>query len=270
VLRAIDVSFAYDGGRRSRRGVPPEALVLDRVSLHVGRGLIVGLLGPNGSGKTTVLRLLAGLLTPQSGRVLVSDRAIGDFDRRELARRLALVPQDTHTTFDFSVLDMVLMGRYPHLGAFALEGAGDVALAREALRATGTGHLASRSFATLSGGERQRVVIASALAQASDVLLLDEPTAALDVTYQLEISALLRRLNRERQTTMVLSTHDLNLAAALCDRIVLLKDGRVLADGATEATLTPEHIARAYDVIADVQPHPRAGHLTVTPVARCH
>ena len=120
---------------------------------------------------------------------------------------------------------MVLMGRYPHLGPFELEGPDDLAIAREALAATGTAALEARAFATLSGGEKQRVVIASALAQASEMLLLDEPTAALDLGYQFEIAALLRRLNRERGTTMIVSTHDLNLAAALCDRIVLLKSG---------------------------------------------
>lgn len=259
MLQAVDVSFAY------RRGSPR---VLDTVSLRVEPGLILGLLGPNGSGKTSLIRVLAGLLTPAAGQVLVDGQPLAGFTRLEIARRIALVPQDTHSTFDFSVLDMVLMGRYPHLGTFALESADDVAIAREALAVTGTAALETRPFSTLSGGERQRVVIASALAQAADVLLLDEPTASLDVGYQLEIAALLRRLNRERGATVLLSTHDLNLAAALCDRIVLLKDGRVVANGPTESTLTPERIALAYGVTADVQRHPRAGHLTVTALAR--
>ena len=181
------------------------------------------------------------------------------------------MPQETHSTFDFTVLDIVLMGRYPHLGPFELEGrrrSGD-----RARRARGDRHGArSRraAFATLSGGEKQRVVIASALAQASDVLLLDEPTASLDLGYQFEIAALLRRLNAERGTTMVVSTHDLNLAAALCERIVLLKHGRVLAQGPTDETLTADNIRPLYDVDADVQFHPRAGHLTVVPLARAH
>jgi iron complex transport system ATP-binding protein len=165
---------------------------------------------------------------------------------------------------------MVLMGRYPHLKPFALEGPEDLALAREALAATGTSAFEGRRFGTLSGGEKQRVVIASALAQASDVLLLDEPTASLDLGYQIEIAALLKRLNRDRGTTMVLSTHDLNLAAGLCDRIVLLKEGRVVADGTTADTLTTDGIERAYGVTADVQFHQRAGHLTVVPLARHH
>jgi len=273
LLRAADVSFDYRRGGRPAKGAAARGdtrRVLDGVSVHVERGRIVGLLGPNGSGKTTLIRLLAGLLSPQRGQILVNGQPIGSLTRREIARRIALVPQDTHAAFDFSVLDMVLMGRYPHLGAFALEGADDVALARDALAATGTSALEHRTFATLSGGERQRVVIASALAQAADVLLLDEPTASLDVGYQLEIAGLLRRLNHERGTTMVLSTHDLNLAAGLCDRIVLLKAGRVIADGPTEETITPERIAVAYGVTAEVQFHPRAGHLTVTPLAREH
>lgn len=262
MLSARDLSFAY---ARSRGR---EQRVVDDVSLDVQRGTVVGLLGPNGSGKTTLLKLVAGVLTPQSGRVEIDGRPIEQLTRRALARRIAVVPQETHSTFDFNVIDMVLMGRYPHLGPFELEGAADQAIAREALAATGTDALESRPFATLSGGEKQRVVIASALAQASDMLLLDEPTAALDLGYQFEITALLRRLNAERQTTMIVSTHDLNLAAALCERVVLLKDGRVIAHGPTRDTLTTENIRLLYDVDADVQFHPRAGHLTVVPIAR--
>jgi iron complex transport system ATP-binding protein len=160
------------------------------------------------------------------------------------------------------------MGRYAHLGAFALEGPDDLAVARQALAATGTSALEARRFATLSGGEKQRVVIASALAQASDILLLDEPTTALDVGFQFEMAALLRQLNRERGTTMVVSTHDLNLAATLCTELILLRAGRVLAQGRTGEVLTAANIRRLYDVEADVTFHPRAGHLTVVPLAR--
>ena len=262
MLQARDISFAYP-----RRGAPAQR-VLDGVSLEVAAGTIVGLLGPNGSGKTTFLRILAGVLAPHAGAVTIDNRPIAQMARRELARRVAMVPQETHSTFDFSVIDMVLMGRYPHLGAFELEGAGDQAIARDALAATGTSALETRLFATLSGGEKQRVVIASALAQASDMLLLDEPTASLDLGYQFEIATLLRRLNAERKTTMIVSTHDLNLAAALCERVVLLKQGRVIAQGSTEETLTTEHIRQLYEVDADVQFHPLAGHLTVVPIGR--
>ena len=239
------------------------------MSLEVERGTIVGLLGPNGSGKTTLLRIVAGVLKPLAGRVLIDGRPIEQLTRRDLARRIAVVPQETHSTFDFSVLDMVLMGRYPHLGPFELEGAADQAIAREALAATGTAALETRAFATLSGGEKQRVVIASALAQASDMLLLDEPTASLDLRLSVRDRALLRRLNARAR-------HD-------DDRVDARPEpgrGAVRAHRAAQAgagarpgrrrgtTLTAENIRLLYDVDADVQFHPRAGHLTVVPIAR--
>jgi iron complex transport system ATP-binding protein len=259
LLDAADVSFAYN---------PRHATILDAVSLSVRRGAILGLLGPNGSGKTTLLRLLSGTLVPDRGRIALDGQPLTALSRRQLARRVAVVPQETHSAFDFSALDIVLMGRYPHLGTFELEGADDLAIARESMRATGTADLESRPFATLSGGEKQRVVVASALAQASDVLLLDEPTASLDLGYQFEIAALLKRLNHDRGTTMVVSTHDLNLAASLCTELVLLKRGRVLTQGAVDAVLTPANIRSLYGIDADVTMHPRAGHVTVVPVAR--
>jgi iron complex transport system ATP-binding protein len=258
LLHATDLSFAYRGG----------AHVLHEVSLSVTRGAIVGLIGPNGSGKTTLVRLLNGTLSPSSGVVSLDGVALTALSRRDLARRIAVVPQETHVTFDFSALEIVLMGRYAHLGPFVLEGPDDVSIARKALAATGTAALEARQFSTLSGGEKQRVVIASALAQSSDILLLDEPTTALDVGFQFEITSLLARLNRAHGTTMVVSTHDLNLAATLCTELVLLKGGRVLAKGPTAETLTPANIRKLYDVDADVTFHQRAGHLTVVPIAR--
>jgi iron complex transport system ATP-binding protein len=258
MLQATNVSFAYRHGAKA----------LDDVSVAIPRGSIVGLIGPNGSGKTTLVRLLNGTLTPSRGSVSLDDVPLSTRSRRDLARRIAVVPQETHVTFDFSALDIVLMGRYAHLGAFALEGPDDMAIARRALAATGTDTLAPRQFATLSGGEKQRVVIAGALAQSSDILLLDEPTTALDVGFQFEIASLLARLNRDHKTTMVVSTHDLNLAAMLCTELVLLKAGRVVAHGATRSVLTSENVRLLYGVEADVTFHPRAGHLTVVPLAR--
>jgi iron complex transport system ATP-binding protein len=258
LLETTDLAFAYHGAPR----------VVDGVSLSVARGSIIGLIGPNGSGKTTLIRLLSGTVKPAAGSISLDGTPLGALSRRELARRVAVVPQDTHVTFDFSAIEIVLMGRYAHLGAFALEGPDDFAIARHALAATGTSALESRQFATLSGGEKQRVVIASALAQASDILLLDEPTTALDVGFQFEITTLLGQLNRERGTTMVVSTHDLNLAATLCSELVLLRGGRVLAQGRTADVLTSANIRELYRVDADVTYHPRAGRLTVVPLAR--
>ena len=262
-LTAQFVSYTY----RQRPGSAAEFALRD-VAVSVPRGSLTGLLGPNGCGKTTLLKLLSGVLAPESGSVTLDGQLLSAMTRRQAARHIAVVAQETHPAFDFTVMEMVLMGRHPHLHAFQLEGPEDFAIARQALAATGTTHLVHRRFATLSGGEKQRVVIAGALTQSPDVLLLDEPTASLDLGYQLDVAALLARLNRERGVTMVLATHDLNLAASLCDTLVLMKDGRVLAHGPTRHVLTPAMVQQVYGVDADVTFHERAGHLTVVPVAR--
>lgn len=264
MLQADSLRFGYGETRAGD--------VLRGVSLTVPRGRIAGILGPNGSGKTTLLRLLGGTLTPREGRVLFEDRELRRIPRRRLAQRLAVVPQDTHLAFDYSVLEIVLMGRYPHLGALEVEGPADLAIARAALAATGTGAFERRSFTTLSGGERQRVVIASALAQLEPaspaspaVLLLDEPTAALDLGYQLETASLLEGLNRERGLTMVISTHDLAFASALCHELVLLRDGRVIASGPVDDVLTEENVRVLYDVEASVHRDDASGRIVVVP-----
>lgn len=262
-LTAHSVSYAY----APRRGVAAEPVLRD-VTVDVAPGALVGLLGPNGCGKTTLLNLLSGVLTADAGSVSLDGRPLASMSRRDIARRIAVVPQETHPAFEFTVMEMVLMGRHPHLGLMALEGPADFAVVHDALEATGTRHLAARRFTELSGGERQRVVIAGALAQSADVLLLDEPTASLDLGYQLDVASLLVRLNRQRGVTMVLATHDLNLAAAVCDTLILLRNGRVLAQGAADEILTPATVRDLYDVDADVAFHERAGHLTVVPLAR--
>ena len=266
-LQVAHVSFGYDAGYDSIDEAT-RSFSLSNVSVTVPRGSLTGLLGPNGCGKTTLLKLMAGVLHPHEGAITLGGRAIDRISRRELARHIAVVPQETHPAFDYSVLEMVLMGRHPHLGAFQLEGPGDIAIAHDALSATGTSHLAGRAYMTLSGGEKQRVVIASALAQAPDVLLLDEPTTSLDLAYQMEVASLLGRLNRDRGVSMVLATHDLNLAASVCDSLVLVRSGRVLAHGPTREVLTGAMIRRLYDVEADVHFHEASGHLTVVPIRR--
>jgi iron complex transport system ATP-binding protein len=259
VLWADNVSFRY---------APDGPLVVDGVSLRLGGGALVGILGPNGSGKTTLLRLLSGTRRPTSGRVMLGDQPLDRLSRRDVARRIAVVPQETELAFEYSVIEMVLMGRHPHLGVFTVEGPDDIRIAREALAATGTATLEDRPFHELSGGEKQRVVIAAALAQSAGLLLLDEPTASLDLGYQLEISMLLQRLNRDHAVTMAISTHDLNLAAAICRELILMRDGRVLAMGPTAAVLTPDLVRQLYDVEAEVHVHADTGHVTVVPVRR--
>jgi len=232
--------------------------ILRQVSLHIPPRGLVGVLGPNGSGKTTLLRALSGALIPDGGTVTFDDRSLHSFTSAELARRLAVVPQETHLAFDYSVIEIVLMGRYPHLGPFEFEGPTDLASAHAALTATGTDHLANRAFDTLSGGEKQRVIIASALAQlgegtdqaagAGRVLVLDEPTASLDLRYQLEVAALLRRLHDRQDITIVLTTHDVQFAARVCSKLVLLGDGRVIAQGPPATVLTTPQIATLYGI----------------------
>ena len=276
-LASDRISFAY--GSRIRDGREASTQVLDDVSAVIPRGGLVGILGPNGSGKTTLLRLLAGLLRPSSGRIFLDGADLHTIPRATVARRMAMVPQETQLAFDYTVLEMATMGRYPHLGAFEIEGPEDLIIAREALTATGTHHLATRLFNTLSGGEKQRVVIAGALAQlaergrsrpSSDFLLLDEPTASLDLAYQLEIRSILQKLNRERGLTIIVSTHDLNFASGLCRDLILLHQGRVLAAGATESMLEPALIRKLYGVDVDITANSKTGHLTVIPVARAH
>jgi iron complex transport system ATP-binding protein len=200
--------------------------------------------------------------------VTLEGRPIADLPRRQIARRIAMVPQHTQPAFDYTVLELALMGRYPHLGAFEVESARDLDIAIASLAATGTDGFAGRPFSTLSGGEQQRVVIASALAQQADLLLLDEPTASLDPGYQLEIATLLRTLHRDSGLTLVIATHDLNLAAAVCDTIALMSEGTVIAVGPTAEVLTRNHIASLYGIDADVHFHDEAGHLVVVPVRR--
>ncbi len=244
------------------------------MTVEVRPGQITGFLGPNGSGKTTLLKILAGTLKPARGRVTLDGAALRTISRTLVARRMAVVPQETHLAFDYSVLEVVLMGRYPHLGPFEIEGPADFDVAREALVATGTLDLQHRPFATLSGGEKQRVIIASALAQirapkgaaVQPILLLDEPTTALDVGYQLETARLLRVLQRQLSLAILISTHDLNFAASLCHSLVLIRDGRIRAEGPTSDVLTPVNIRELYGVDADVYHHDVAGHLVVVPV----
>jgi iron complex transport system ATP-binding protein len=264
LLQAADVGFAYQGRHTALAGV----------SMAVGPGDFTGIIGPNGSGKTTLLRVLAGTLRPSTGRVTLDGGDLAHAPRAAIARRMAVVPQETHLAFDYSVIEIVLMGRYPHLGAFEIEGPADLAIAREALAATGTLALESRGFDTLSGGEKQRVIIAAALAQIGSssesppILLLDEPTAALDLGYQLEVAALLRDLQQRLPLSIVVSTHDLDFAAGLCRTLVLLKGGAVLAAGPVDDVLTPPNIRALYGVEADVHRHDRTGRLVVVPIER--
>jgi len=242
-LAVRDIVFAYG------RGTP----ALNGLSMEIGRGRLVTVLGPNGSGKTTLLRVLVGLLAPAAGEVRLAGVRLDQYPRGALARRVAYVPQDTHSALGFTVLETVLMGRSPHTGALGFEASGDWLAAREALRMTGTEPFAERSLDELSGGERQRVVIARALAQAPELILLDEPTAFLDIKHQHAIYGLLRRLVREGNLTVLCVSHDLSLAAAYADDLALLDAGRVVATGRPGDVLRPEVLSPVYDTPIEVR-----------------
>ncbi|MET9716538.1 ABC transporter ATP-binding protein [Streptomyces rochei] len=236
-LVADRVSRAFDG-----------RLILDGVSLAPRPGSVTGLLGPNGSGKSTLLRLLSGVLAPASGVVTLDGRPLGDWGRRAVARRVAVVEQHADTLVELTVLDVVRLGRIPHRRAWASAGDADEDAVRTALERTGLTDHADRFWHTLSGGERQRVQIARALAQEPRELLLDEPTNHLDVQHQLELLNLIAEL----PVTSVVALHDLNLAAMYCDQVVVLRQGRVVAAGPPGDTLTESLIADVYGVRAEV------------------
>lgn len=232
------------------------AAILQGVSIELEDSEFVGVIGPNGCGKTTLLRSMSRVLAPQGGLVLLDGKSIFSISAREFARRVAVVPQDTLVAFDFSVLEIVLMGRSPRMGRFAIEGTRDTDIALDALKRTGTAHLKDRQINALSGGERQRVMVARALAQEPDALLLDEPTSHLDISFQFEIMDLVKSLNRERGMTVLAVLHDLNLASQYCDRLILIGQGIVQADGSPEQVITADIIRRVYGAEVWVRRHP--------------
>ena len=218
--------------------------VLTGVSLRFHAGTLVCLVGPNGAGKSTLLRIAAGILAPLAGRATLDGNPVHDLPRRDLARALAYVPQEFSPAFPFRVAELVLMGRYPHRGFGRFESADDLALAQRAMEDADVWPLRERRFDTLSGGERRRVLLAQAFCQATPLLLLDEPTAALDPAHAIAVLTTLRKDSAGRGTTTVVVTHDLNLAARFADRGVVLAGGRAVADGPPREVL-PGAAARA-------------------------
>lgn len=232
--------------------------VLSGLDLEAAQGTLTALAGPNGVGKSTLLRLIAGAMQPGRGHVRVMGHDISAMSGRERARLVGMVPQNPDLPRGASALEVVLMGRNPHLRLLSWETADDVGIALESLRMTDAGHLAERPVHQLSGGERQRVAIAMALAQQTPVILLDEPTASLDLAYQPTIMRLLRELAAEGRT-MITAVHDLTLAGQFCDRVALVSEGRVVACGPPEVTLTPATIQQVYGADTLVLEHPETG-----------
>ena len=237
--------------------------LLDSVDLHAEQGQFVGLIGPNGAGKSTLLRALSGMLRHERGMVRLEGADLRSMSSRDVAASMALVPQIAPYTHGFTSFELVLMGRYPHLGRFQIESSEDNRIARDAMQLTDTREFADRTLDTLSGGERQRIFVSRALAQQPRVLLLDEPTSNLDVYHQLKVLDLVRQLVDDGLTA-VAAIHDLQMAARYCDRLVLLSGGRVLAEGTPEEVLTPEAVESAFGVRCAVYRDPVAGSLAIS------
>jgi iron complex transport system ATP-binding protein len=245
-----------------------EALVLQRLTLEIGEREVVALVGPNGSGKSTLLRALGRVLKPRGGVLYLEGKAMREWPTREVARRLALLPQGPTLAADLVVRELVTLGRSPHQGLLGLPTRKDEDAVRWAIRETGIAHLAGRRVSELSGGERQRAWLAMALAQQPQVLLLDEPTTFLDLNHQLEVLDLIRYLNKEHGLTVVMVLHDLNQAARYAGRVVVLKQGDIYADGTPQEVLTSETLREVFGVQAQVLAGPEGVDLVIVPMGR--
>ena len=252
-----EVDFAY-----GNRGRGP-SFAIRGLSLSVDAGEIFGVIGPNASGKTTLIRLLSKVLVPARGDILLAGESLRRLSRASVATRVAVVPQDVPRGFPYTVEEMVLMGRFPHAPGRFFESDEDLRQAREAMEATGVLELRGEALDHLSGGERQRVMLARALCQRSPLLVLDEPTAHLDLRYQAECVGLLRRLNRDAGLTIIVISHDLNLAAALCDRLLLLRSGAAVGIGPVEAVLDESTLLSVYGCRVVVDKHEASRRPTV-------
>lgn len=248
LLSAQNLSFSY-------ANVP----TLIDIDFALECGALRALLGPNGSGKTTLLKLLTGILQPTRGAVLYDDADLKTLSRREIARRVALVPQELNLQFGFSVRQMVMLGRTPHVSALGGPSKQDREVVERVMEMTEIREMRERVVTELSGGEQQRVVIAMALAQEPQALLLDEPTVHLDISHQIEILDLVRKLNRERGLTVLATMHDLNLAALYFDDLVMLERGRIVAQGTPSDVLNAERIREVFNANVLIQPHPARG-----------
>ncbi len=248
MIEVHSVSFRYH-----------EDWVLQDVSFRVEKGEFVGVIGPNGSGKTTLLKILYRLLSPQKGEILFELVPMKKMDRTDIAKRIAVVAQETHLLFPFSVLETVLMGRSPHLGHLMFESEKDVEITKKAMDWTKMLPFSERSMDELSGGERKRVFIARALAQEPEVILLDEPTSNLDIHHQMDFLDLILTLNRERGLTIVMASHDMNIASEFCDRLILLQRGRIYKMGTPDEVITKENIEEVYGCEVWVDQNPFSG-----------
>jgi iron complex transport system ATP-binding protein len=244
-LRLDNVSLGY--GKQT---------VLHNVSLEAKPGEMLGIIGPNGSGKSTLVRGITRLIQPSSGKIFLDGTDVAHINRQKLAQLVAVVPQNPTLPEPFTALEVVLMGRTPHLGLLRYEGKKDLAIVKGVMKATGTLDFVERRVGELSGGERQRLTIARALAQEPKIILMDEPTANLDINYQIETLGLARHLCRKHKLIVLVTLHDLNLASQYCDRLVLLSKGRIYCQGIPERVINAQTIKDVYGAEVYVYPHP--------------
>jgi iron complex transport system ATP-binding protein len=241
-----------------------DALTIDNIHISVKKGEFTGLIGPNGCGKSTALKNIYRALKPDSGSIALDGADLLRMRSREAALKLAVVGQENDVPFDFLVEEIVAMGRSPHKKLFEPDTANDAAIVHHALEHLGMENMAKRNYKHLSGGEKQRVLIARAIAQESDFLVLDEPANHLDISYQLKIFDFLKRRSAEVGLTVLSAIHDLNMAALYCDRIYVMKEGRIIISGTPEEVLTPEHIFSIFGVRCDTAVHQVTGKLVIT------
>jgi iron complex transport system ATP-binding protein len=243
--------------------------ILQDISFQVGRGEFIGVIGPNGSGKTTLLNILYRLLSPQQGEVLFELVPLKKMGRIDIAKRIAVVAQEAYLLFPFRVIEIVLMGRSPYLGYSMFESEKDLAIAKKAMEWTEILSFSERPMDELSGGERKRAFIARALAQEPEVILLDEPTANLDIRHQIEFLDLILSLNREKGLTVIMATHDMNLASEFCDRLILLREGRMHKMGTPQEVITKEMIETVYGCNVWVDQNPISGMPRISLLRSC-
>ncbi len=254
LLQARNLSFAYD-----------QELVLKNISLNIKAGEFMAVIGPNGSGKSTLLKLLGGILEPEKHSIQLENCDILDFKKKALATMISWIPQETHLAFPFKVQDVVMMGRHPYLSPLTFESENDYEIVARAMELTETRQFAERNFNEISGGEKQRVLIASAIAQDPRVMLLDEPTSALDIKYQVDILSILKRLNKDKGTTLVLAMHDLHLASKFCHRLALLKEGKLVCEGTPREVLTKDILESVYGIKVKLFFNDQDGSVLVSP-----
>ena len=254
IIRVESIDFDYVG-----RSVASESLLLDDLSFQVLPAEILGIIGPNGCGKSTLINLLSKVLRPHAGEIFVHDQPLDKMKQQDVARAMAVLPQDISVSFHYSVEEMVLMGRAPYRNGLGWETSADYEITEDVLDLTCTREFAGRWFLELSGGEKCRVLLARALAQRPDILLLDEPTANLDLQYQTRMLDMLSGFARRHGSTMCIVTHDLNLVGEYCDRVVVLKDGRVYREGSPAEVIQTETIAEVYDAEVHIGTNPHSG-----------